>query len=125
MDGSLVQAVDLLADTLKHSPEWEAWQTTREVVAKDRDLTQLRARLQDLTGRWQVARVTGHGFGGPDANELATIKEKLKKHPLLLRQEEAGQRLVALLQEANDLMTSMLGVDFAVNAARRTGGCCG
>ncbi len=126
MDGNLVQAVDMLADSLKHSPVWEAWEAARAVVAEDRDLAGLRARLQELTGRWQVSRATGHGFAGADANELATLKDRLKRHPLLLRQDEAGQQLVGLLQETNDLMTSMLGVDFAMNAARRTGGgCCG
>ncbi len=85
----------------------------------------LRRRLEDLATRWRQARAAGAGLTGPQATELAGLQERLQRHALFERQQDAGRQLVALFQQVNDLMTSMLGIDFAANAVRRGGGCCG
>ena len=125
MDSGVIDAIDLLADTLKRTPEWEAWENAKAHADDDRELRSLRARVQELAGRWQRARDSGRALAGSEALELAGLQERLKANGLFLRQQDAGRQLVALLQETNDVMTPMLGLDFAANAIRRSGGCCG
>jgi cell fate (sporulation/competence/biofilm development) regulator YlbF (YheA/YmcA/DUF963 family) len=119
------RAADGLVEALQHTPEWEEWESARAAFDRDDEATKLRARVQDLSVRWQRARASGHGLAGAEATELADLQERLQVHTLFVRQQEAGRQLVALFQQTNDLVTSMLGVDFAANAVRRGGGCCG
>lgn len=125
VDGTVSQAADRLAEAFQHTPEWEEWESSRAAFDRDTEVRKLRARLQDLSARWQRARSTGRGLAGLEAAELTDLQEKLQAHALYVRQQEADRQLVALFQQTNDLITSMLGIDFAANAVRRGAGCCG
>ena len=123
VDGAVFQAADRLAEALQHSPEWEEWQGAQSALDHDGDVARLRARVQELSAEWQRAKMAG----GPVADnaDLATLQRSLQAHPAVVRQQEATRTLVALFQQTNDLLSSMLGVDFAASAARRSGSCCG
>lgn len=125
VDGAVFEAADRLVEALQHTPEWEEWENARAAFDRDEEMQKLRARLQELGTRWQRARSSGRGLAGPEAMELTALQEKLQSHALFERQQDAGRQLIALFQRTNDLISSMLGIDFAANAARRGGGCCG
>lgn len=125
IDGAVFQAADRLVEAIQHTPEWEEWQNARAAFDQNAEARTLNTRLQDLSARWQRARVSGRGLAGAEATELADLQTRLQQHPLFVRQQDAGRQLVTLFQQTNDLLSSMLEVDFAANAVRRGGGCCG
>jgi cell fate (sporulation/competence/biofilm development) regulator YlbF (YheA/YmcA/DUF963 family) len=125
VDGAVFQAADGLVEALQHTPEWEEWENAKAAFDRDEELKKLRQRLEELTGRWRQAQGMGKGLTGGEATELAGLQEKLHTHALFQRQQDAGRQLVALFQQANDLISNLLGIDFAANAVRRGGGCCG
>lgn len=125
VDGAVFQAADGFVEALQHTPEWEKWESAKAAFDRDSQVAAWRNRLEQLSGAWQRARASGRGLAGQEAIELAELQEKLQSHALFVKQQEAGRQLVTLFQQANDLMTSMLGIDFAANAVRRGSGCCG
>ncbi len=94
-----------------------AFQTDPEMVA-------LTARFRKLSEQWRHARSEGRALAGKEGMELATVQEQIQQHELYLRQQAAAGAFVALLQEANQAISQELGIDFASNAAPRSG-CCG
>lgn len=125
LDGAVWQAIDRLVEALRHTPEWEEWEQAKAAFDQDADVTTLRAQLQDLGVRWRRGRGGGRGLAGCEATEPVDLQETLRAHPLFVRQQSAGRQLVVLLRDTNGVMTSMLGIDFAANAAHREAGAAG
>jgi cell fate (sporulation/competence/biofilm development) regulator YlbF (YheA/YmcA/DUF963 family) len=117
------QAADRLAEALQHSPEWEEWAAANAALERDDGVATLRARVQGLSAQWQLARSAGGTL--PEGHGLAHLQRTLQGHPVVIRQQEPSRLLVSLFQQTNDLLSSMLEVDFAASAVRRSGGCCG
>lgn len=125
IDGAVFQAADTLVEALRHTPQWEEWEHAKAAFDRDDRMRAWRRRLEELAARWRQAQRAGRGLTGQEASELARLQEQLQRAPLFVRQQEAAKQLIALLQQTNDLITSLLGIDFAANAVRRGGGCCG
>jgi len=123
--GAVFHAADALAQAIQQTPQWEEWENARAAFDRDDDVKRLRARLERVASRWRAAQAAGKGLIGQEARELAEAQEALQGHALFVRQQEAGRQLVVLFQQTNELISSMLGIDFAANALPRGGGCCG
>ncbi len=122
---ALERAAQTLADAIKSSPEWQEWQEATTAFENDATAAEWMRRYHELADRWRQAQAQGRGLLGQEAAELAEIQNRIQRHELFIRQQEAGRALLALFQRTNDLISSHLGLDFAANAASRGGGCCG
>lgn len=125
-DGSLViTAAEALGRAIRLSPEWRDLEAARAAFEADRELMALVERYRTLSARWRAAKAEGRALSGSEAVELANLQEKIQRHTLSLRQQDAIAALVGLLQQANQVISQELGLDFAASAAPRGGGCCG
>lgn len=122
---ALERAAEVLAEAIQGTPEWEEWMRTKTALENDAPVAEWMRRYQELAARWRKAQEQGRGLTGKEAMELAEVQEKIQRHDLFIRQQEAGGALVAVFQRTNDLISARLGLDFAANAAARNNTCCG
>lgn len=111
-------AAEALARALRDSQEWRAYSHAQEAAEKDAQLSGWLSRYQQLNQA---------DFGDPTGrtmSELTTLRDQIQRNPLYRQQQDAGAGLVAALQDANRIISAGLGLDFAKNAAPRSG-CCG
>jgi cell fate (sporulation/competence/biofilm development) regulator YlbF (YheA/YmcA/DUF963 family) len=125
IDGAVPTAATALARAIQETPEWIELRSAQQAFEADPDVTRLMSRYQELFGRWRSAQARGSGLSGNEAMELAQVQEDIQEHPLFLRHQGAMGELAAVLQRANEVLSSELGIDFAASAAPRRGGCCG
>ncbi len=114
-----------LAQSIKASPEWRELLSAEEAARADAQFAQMVARQDELTDLQNRARGDGRRLDGKSLVEFITLREQLQHHDLYVRQQEAGDAFVRLLQRVNHKISEELGLDFASNAAPRRGGCCG
>jgi cell fate (sporulation/competence/biofilm development) regulator YlbF (YheA/YmcA/DUF963 family) len=122
---TVTEAADALALAIHDSAEWRRWSDARERSERDPQLRKAQERLAGLSLKFRAARAQGKGMVGPDLAEFNQLQSEVQSSPLTREREEAGAALVRFLQDTNRLLSDALGVDFAVNAAPRGGGCCG
>ncbi len=126
LDTAVLQAARELAQTLQATKEWQEWRSAGAAFERDAELVALTERYRTLAERWRSARASGKALAGTDAVELAEVVEKTREHPLFSRQQRAEEDVMALCLETNQVISEVLGMDFASNAALPGGGgCCG
>ena len=123
-DGFVHHAAEELARAIQPTPEWRELEAARTAFQTDPDLSVLTTQLRKLSEQYRHARSQGRALPGQEAMELAAVQEKIQEHDLFLRQQAAAGAFVALLQETNQTISQKLGIDFASNAAPKSG-CCG
>jgi cell fate (sporulation/competence/biofilm development) regulator YlbF (YheA/YmcA/DUF963 family) len=123
VDDVVVQAAEALAQALQSTSVWEEHQHALAAVRSNPDLCALLARYRELLGRAQRAKTQGTGLTGPESLELAELQAKIQPHPAMVRQQEAGALLLALLQQTNSVLSTELGMNFAAMAAPSCGSC--
>jgi len=123
---ALVATCESFAQGLANTPEYEEWRAARAARESDTEVASLSADLKRLGADLRLAQ----GRRGPVAASLeqryAATQARLQNHPAAVRQQAAARTLIDMLREANTLLSSSLGVDFAATAAPpRQSGCCG
>ncbi len=122
---TMVEAAEAFASALAASEAWQRWESAKRRSDADQELSEATKRLAELTRGFRAGGGTGRGMPGPELEEMIRLRVFVQDSPLARETEEAAQALVAFLQDANKLVSDFLGLDFAVNAAPRGGGCCG
>jgi cell fate (sporulation/competence/biofilm development) regulator YlbF (YheA/YmcA/DUF963 family) len=122
---TVVEAAEVFARALLDSTQWRRWRDACERFDADPQLRQIQRRLAELSRKFQSARAQGKGLFGPDLAELNRLQSEVQTSPLAKERDEAASALVQFLQDTNRLLSEMLGVDFAANAAPRQSSCCG
>ncbi len=124
-DDGLYEAAAVLAQSIKSSAEWREWVDAQKAGEADERFARMAARQHALARIQQSGRGDGQGLDGKSLVELIALGEQLRGHELYLRQQQAGNAVVRLLQRINESISVDLGLDFASSAAPRRGGCCG
>lgn len=122
---TVAEAAGALARAIHDSAEWRRWTEAGERFDRDPRLRTAQERLAELSRKFQSARSQGKGMFGPDLAELNRLQTEVQSSPQARERDEAAAALVRLLRDTNGLLSEALGVDFATNAAPRSGGCCG
>lgn len=113
-----------LGCSLQHTPQWRAWREALKAFQDDADLSALTVRLRELTEHWRLTGTEGGTYSGKEAIELGELQGKLERHVLFKRKQAAECALIALLSQADGVISKYLRIDFADNVAPH-GGCCG
>lgn len=121
----VLQAAVALAQSIQASAEWHELIEAQKAAENDAQFARLVARHNELARIQNRARSGGQGLDGKSLVELLTLQDQLGRHELYLRQQQAGSRLVELLQRVNGIISRALGFDFASNASPPRGGGCG
>ncbi len=124
-DTAVFEAATTLADSMQASAVWREFVSAQEAAKADEQFTWMLVRQNELAAMQNRAQGRGEGLDGKSLVELIALRDRIQKHGLYLRQQEAGSAVLALLQRVNEKISEALGLDFASNAAPRRGGCCG
>jgi len=122
---TVFEAAETLARAILASAEWRELRSAQTAAEKDPRLPDLLARYRKLSFAQTDAQATGEAFAGPALVELITLQDRIRRHELYVRQQEAGNAVVGLLQRINKTISERLGFNFASSAAPSRGGCCG
>lgn len=124
-DTKVLEAAAVLAGTIQSSEEWHGMISAQQTAKEDANFAKMLARHKELYRAQRNAQAGGQGFGGKELLEMISLQGQIQRHEICVRQQEAGQAVVNLLQRANQVISENLGLDFASNASSRRGGCCG
>jgi cell fate (sporulation/competence/biofilm development) regulator YlbF (YheA/YmcA/DUF963 family) len=122
---SLVDAAESFAQAIVNSPEWEEWRAARAARERAPDVVRWTRELNQVMTSRAVTASLSAAEASRLQDRIASLQQSIARHPASAREQAAGSALVQLLQEANQLVSTSLGVDFAGSAAPRQGGCCG
>lgn len=121
----LVDAAESFAQSIVNSPQWEEWRAARSARERDPEIVAWTDELKRLmTSRALTASSSGREASRIES-QVEALRQRIARHPASRREQSAGGVLVELLQEANQLVSTSLGIDFAATAVPRQGGCCG
>ena len=124
-ENKTLEAARALSEAIRGTAEWRELVNAQEAAQRDGDLNRIVARHQELLLARRAIEARGQDFAGKELVEMIALQSRLQGHELQVRQQEAWQGVVRLLQEANRAMSRELGIDFASNAAPSRGACCG
>jgi cell fate (sporulation/competence/biofilm development) regulator YlbF (YheA/YmcA/DUF963 family) len=124
-DTKALEAAAILAGAIQSSAEWHEMISAQQAAKEDTRFAKILARHKELFRAQRNAEAGGQGLGGKELVEMIALQDQIQRHEICVRQQEAGQAVVSLLQRANQVISENLGLDFASNASSRRGGCCG
>ncbi|MEX2662353.1 MAG: YlbF family regulator [Vicinamibacterales bacterium] len=122
---SLVDAAETLAQAIINSPEWEEWRAARAAREGDPEIAEWTNQVKRLLTSRALTASSSERDASRIEEDVTTLRQRVARHPASVREQAAGGLLVELLQDANQLISGSLGIDFAGTAAPRQGGCCG
>ncbi len=117
-EAAVTEAAEELARALRGSAEWQAYSLAQTAADQDTQLAKWMTRYRHLNSTaWSDQR-------GAGLAELAELRDHITSNAHYREAQEAGASLVELLRNVNKALSAGLGMDFAANAAPRSG-CCG
>ncbi len=122
LSNDMLEATYSLADHLMQSEPFLQYQQADRKLHADREAMRL---LEEFSELQQKIRAQQHsvGIAEGDIKRLHELQSAIGANETYQEQAYARQMAVALLQEVNDEISNLLGVDFA-SLTRRSGGCC-
>ena len=121
----LVDATETLAQAIVNSPEWEEWRAARSARERDPQIAEWTNELKRLLTARAVTTPASERDTSRIEEDVTMLRKRIARHPASVREQAVAGFLVELLQDANQLISASLGIDFAGTAAPRQGGCCG
>lgn len=121
IDAMLQESADQFVRVLSANPAVSAYQEAKASLETDEEFLSLRnehARMID-----EFRRRQSDGTLAPeDIANQRKVFARVSKHPANLKFLEAQAEMLAVLRHCNDVVSELLGFDFAVNAAPAS--CC-
>ncbi len=122
LSNDMLEATYSLADNLMQSEPFLQYQQADRKLHADQEAMRL---LEEFSELQQKIRAQQHsvGIAEGDIKRLRELQSAIGANKIYQEQAYAQQMAVALLQEVNEEISNLLGVDFA-SLTRRSGGCC-
>lgn len=117
----LKQAVHALNETLKQSPPLRAYVEALAKMEADPSATGLLDELQRVQADLRVRQSNG-GVTSADTARLRQLQADVQAHPTIAAFLAADREAKAYLPQVNDLISDLIGIDFA--SLGRTKACC-
>lgn len=117
-------AATALSLAIRTSAEWHELESAQQVAKSDTRFAQMVGRHSELARLQNGARQAGAALDGKLLVELLALRDQIQRHEIYQRQQTAWNSVINLLQRVNGSISDNLGLDFASNAAPRSG-CCG
>lgn len=114
---SLKDAIRSLAEQIICTQPFRDFENTRSLLSRNTEALQLLERLEEeqrSLSRIALQRdLVDEDFAG-----IERVRQEALSNPVILAYFQAQDRLVSLLQEVNNEMSTLLGFDFASSAAQ-------
>jgi cell fate (sporulation/competence/biofilm development) regulator YlbF (YheA/YmcA/DUF963 family) len=108
-----------LADAVVESPEYKEFLACSEELSNDSAAMGLLKSLQEK-------QVELYSSGDESVfKELEALQDKIKNNSSVKKYSEAQEKIVALLKESNEVVSGVIGSDFAQKSGCCGGGGCG
>lgn len=108
-----------LGEAITETPEYRAFEETKEAVETSEEVQQRISDFEDLRQEFMLARQTGDATQ-EDLQRVQDAQERLHDHPLMADYLEAQDDLEAKFEFLNDRISEPLAVDFV----GESGACC-
>jgi len=116
IDITLKEAADEFVRVLAASPVVTAFQEAKAGMESDETLPALRDQYTRLVEQFQRKQFDGT-LTQQDISKLRTLNNQVSTHPASIRFVESRDKALAMLSGCNQAMGTLLGFDFAANAA--------
>ncbi len=122
LSNDMLEATYALADNLMQSEPFLQYQQADLKLHADREVMRLLEEFSELQQKIRAQQLSV-GIAEGDIKRLRELQSAIGANETYREQAYARQMAVALLQEVNEEISNLLGVDFA-SLTRRSGGCC-
>lgn len=116
----VTEAARALATALKSDERYSAWRETSAAFEQNEQLKDLMTQFQQLAQKAQVAQQGGQPLSNEEVAEITSVQKTLQDDILFMKHNKVTAELLELLHNANQTVSSEIGLDFAANAAHRT-----
>lgn len=110
-----------LARVLAETPEFQAFEKAQLALRRDSGAQQVILQFQQKQRELQMFGFFGDVEGRQ--RELEILRQRMLDDPTVKEYVKAQEELLTLLQETNQIITQIAGLDFAA-ACAQAGGCC-
>jgi len=117
----LNNAVLSFARSLKSADAVESFLKARDDFESDAELSRSREAFDQAAQNFREKQTAGT-LSEQDINRVRTLQSNVNVHPRTVKLLRAQQEMAELLQECNQQMTEVLGIDFAGTSV--PSGCC-
>lgn len=122
LSNNLLEATYALADNLMQSDPFLHYQEADRKLHTDKESMRLLEEFSELQQKIR-AQHNSVGIAENDIKRLRELQLAIGANETIQGRANSQQIAVALLQEVNEEISNLLGIDFA-SLTRRSGGCC-
>jgi cell fate (sporulation/competence/biofilm development) regulator YlbF (YheA/YmcA/DUF963 family) len=116
IDRELQESADQFVRALEENPIVSAFREAKTSMEQDKELSALRDQHARMSLQFR-SKQFDESFTQEDISNLRTLFGQVSTHPLNVRFVDARDEILLLLGDCNKAMSSLLGFDFAANAA--------
>ena len=121
LNPTFLEATENLADNLAQSEPFRRLRIAEERLSRDREAQRLLSDLSDLQQKVRTMQFSGK-LSESDLILLRAIQSAVLANETIRNYRSAQELAVGFLQEVNQEISQLLGIDFA-SLTRRSGGC--
>lgn len=119
---AVMQAAKQFAEAIGDTPQFKEFEQAYFNYRQDTEAQQAIQEFQKKQASLKALLIL-KAVSNEDRQELQVLQEKFYQQPSVLQYTRAQEELVAISQEAGDLLSKAIGLDYGNSC--RTGGCCG
>jgi len=116
IDITVQESADEFVRVLAESPVVSAFQDAKASLEGDEELSALRNQHARMSEQFRSKQFDGT-LSQEEISKLRTLYTRVSTHPANVRFAAAREEVLELLGSCNETMSSLLGFDFAANAA--------
>jgi cell fate (sporulation/competence/biofilm development) regulator YlbF (YheA/YmcA/DUF963 family) len=97
---------------LGSNPIVQKYLDVEQRMAVDPEAGPLKLRLDEVHGEFMERQAAGMAISAGELDAYYALERRVHNHPLLLEQDDRKDQLKDLFSEVNELLSSVLGVNF-------------
>ncbi len=122
IEGTIREAADGFVQALAANAVVNALQKAKAGMEGDGTLAVLRDQYARMVEQFQRRQFEGN-LAQEDIAELRKLQKQVTTHPINIRFAEARDEALELLSSCNEIISNLLGFNFAANAAPPAAAC--
>lgn len=122
ISSTMLEATSNLAENLAQSEPFLQYKAAEGKLNSDHEALKLMRELSELQQKIRTQQYSV-GISNSDLNRLRGLQNAIGTNETIQEYELAQEMAIAFLQEVNQEISQLLGIDFS-SLTRRSGGCC-
>ena len=109
---TIIEQAKTFAKTLASSREFQQFYAAQEQFHQDQEARALLETYQVKQHEFQAAQMKGSGVSGSAVAEIQQLSEKVQQNFTIMAWADAQQKVIRLIQDANQTISAAAGFDF-------------